>query len=328
MKKILTAIALFIASAFLTISSVKAATKVVFNETSNGNVNTTLHFEEGFVGGIDLKLKISGNVDYKSFNLNSNITSKKYTTKVDYDNKSNTLNVLIVTGGVGTSYNLLNNKKELNLGTLVVSADSKSDVSYTIECTGLTVLDNTWSSSTLSFEEVDNKLTYTVQKEDEEHKDDPNPNNPDNKPDDKDNNNNNDSDNNDNENNNNNQGNNTDNNLNGGTTNNGSTNSSNNGNNNTSSNNGTSSNDKDDNKDDKDDENDDEKDKDEDKEENTNKTDDSDEVITNDEENKTSEDKKVSKLWFIIPIVVIIAGAAVVYVILKRKKKPNNEFDI
>ena len=322
MKKILTAIALFIASAFLTISSVKAATKVVFNETSNGNVNTTLHFEEGFVGGIDLKLKISGNVDYKSFNLNSNIANKKYTTKVDYDNKNNTLNVLIVTGGVGSSYNLLNNKKELDLGTLVVSSDSKSDVSYSIECTGLTVLDNAWSSSTPSFEEVDNKLTYTVQKEDEDHKDDPNPNNPDNKPDD-----NNDSDNN-NENNNNNQGNdNPNSNLNGGTTNNGSTNNSNNGNNNTSSNNGSSSNDKD-NDNDEDDKGDDEKDEDDDKDDNTNKTEDNDKVVTNDKENKPSEDKHTSKLWFIIPIVVIIAGAAVVYVILKRKKKPNNEFDI
>lgn len=308
MKKILTMIALFIASAFLTISSAQAATRITFNESSNGNVNTTLYFDSGFVGGIDLKLKINGNVDYKSFNLNSNITNKKYTTKADYDDKNNTLNILIVTGGVGTSYNLLNNKKELALGTLVVSSNSKNDVSYTIECTGLTVLDNTWSSSTPSFEEVDNKLTYTASKEDEEHKEDESQNNPDNKP---------------NEDNNNNDTNdsqetNTDNNLSGGTT-----------NNNTSSNgnNATSSNDKDTAKDDKDD---DEKDKDdkEDKEDITNKTEDNDKVITNEEENKPSEDKQISKLWFIIPIVAIVVAIAIVYVISKKRKKPNNEFDI
>ncbi len=307
MKKILTMIALFIASAFLTISSAQAATRITFNESSNGNVNTTLYFDSGFVGGIDLKLKINGNVDYKSFNLNSNITNKKYTTKVDYDDKNNTLNILIVTGGVGTSYNLLNNKKELALGTLVVSSNSKNDVSYTIECTGLTVLDNTWSSSTPSFEEVDNKLTYTASKEDEEHKEDESQNNPDNKPNDDNNNNDND-----------NQEANTDNNLSGGTT-----------NNNTSSNgnNGTSSNDKDTAKDDKDD---DEKDKDdkEDKEDITNKTEDNDKVITNEEENKPSEDKQISKLWFIIPIVAIVVAIAIVYVISKKRKKPNNEFDI
>ena len=168
MRKYVTAIALIIASIVISITSVKASTKLVFSEASNGNINTTLNFEAGFIGGIDLKLQLKGNVEYKDFKLNNNITDKKYTTSIKYDSNTKIVNILIVTGGVGTSYNLLNSKRELALGTLIVEANSQNNIEYSIDCNALTVLDNTWKSSQIEPEEVNNKLTYKENAEDED----------------------------------------------------------------------------------------------------------------------------------------------------------------
>ena len=47
-------------SLFLSLSSVNAATRLTFHEEGNGNVKPVLHFEDGFVGGFDITLKING----------------------------------------------------------------------------------------------------------------------------------------------------------------------------------------------------------------------------------------------------------------------------
>lgn len=344
----------------LSLTSVKATTKVVFNETSNGNINTTLGFDTGFVGGIDITLKLKGNVSYENFNLN-NISNAKYS-NVTYNKKDNTINIILLTGGVGTSHNLLDKNKNLNLGNLIVNANAKNDISYSLECTSLTVLDNSWKSSSITPELVDNSLTYKGEKEEENPGSD---NKDDNKPNENENNNDTDKDNNNSGNTENNNGNTSENKDNESSSNNGSSSQNNAGtnnnqnsssnnnsgtssnarpNNNASGNNGSASNnaggtnsssknnqDKDDDKD-KDDEDKDEDDNEKD-EENTSKTPsnkpNNNTTITNGNTTSEEEEEKgFSALKIIIPAVGIIALGALSYRFLKRNKKTPNDFDI
>ena len=161
-KKCFTAIALFIFSIFISISSVNAATSLVFDETSNGNIKTSLHFDEGFVGGIDITLKVDGNVKYKEFNFGSKIDKDKYTVKTTYNENKKTINILVVTGGIGTSHNLLDSKKKLDLGTLVFGSNTTSDAKYSITCSSLTTLDNSWKSAKVTPEVENKSFTYKV----------------------------------------------------------------------------------------------------------------------------------------------------------------------
>ena len=341
----------------LSLTSVKATTKVVFNETSNGNINTTLGFDTGFVGGIDITLKIKGNVSYENFNLN-NISNAKYS-NVSYNKKDNTINIILLTGGVGTSHNLLDKNKNLNLGNLIVNASTKNDISYSLECTSLTVLDNSWKSSSITPELVDNSLTYKEEKEE-------NPGS-DNKPDENENNNDTDKDNNNSGNTENNNGNTSESKDNESSSNNGSSNQNNAGtnnnqnsssnnnsstssnarpNNNASGNNGgsasnnagstnsSSKNDQDKDEDkDRDDEDKDEDEDDKKDEENTSKTPsnkpNNNTTITNGNTTSEEEEEKgTSVLKIIIPAVGIVALGALSYRFLKIKKKTPNDFDI
>ena len=157
-KKILTAIVIFIISMFISVTSVSAATRLVFSENSNGNVKATLHFEDGFIGGFDITLKYSGDVKYKQLNLDSKLKNSH----VEYNNNTHIINIKFTTGGVGTSHNLLNKNKELVLGNILFDTSSKSDFSYTIECTSLTVVGNDWNSKKVEPELENNKLTFKV----------------------------------------------------------------------------------------------------------------------------------------------------------------------
>lgn len=157
-KKILTAIVIFIISMFISVTSVSAATRLVFSENSNGNVKATLHFEDGFIGGFDITLKYSGDVKYKQLNLDSKLKNSH----VEYNNNTHIINIKFTTGGVGTSHNLLNKNKELVLGDILFDTSSKSNVSYKIECTSLTVVGNDWNSKKIEPELENNELTFKV----------------------------------------------------------------------------------------------------------------------------------------------------------------------
>lgn len=179
-KKILTTIVIFIISIFISVTSVSAATRLVFSENSNGNVKATLHFEDGFIGGFDITLKYSGDVKYKQLNLDSKLKNSH----VEYNNNTHIINIKFTTGGVGTSHNLLNKNKELVLGDILFDTSSKSNVSYKIECTSLTVVGNDWNSKNVEPELENNELTFKVNSSTEDKDNDKD----DNKDDDKDNN--------------------------------------------------------------------------------------------------------------------------------------------
>lgn len=134
---------------FFSFTSVDALTKINFEETANGKINTTLHFEEGFVGGIDITFNVAGDVEVKEFQFSNKITSGNYEKSAKYDKNTHTLTVRVTTGGIGTSHNLLNDKKELALGTMVFTTDAKENVDYKLSETAFKIVDNNWDSKTI-----------------------------------------------------------------------------------------------------------------------------------------------------------------------------------
>ncbi len=168
MKKITTFIIAITLFMLFPITS-KALNKVNLAEDSNGKLNTTLHFEEGFIGGIDLKLKIAGNVTVKDLSFNNKIKENNYTANYDYDAKNKTLEIKIVTGGRGSTHNLLNAKKELLLGIITLSTNAKENVKYSFSVDSLTIIDNNLDSQNISKEDITfgdtSNFTYVVNKE-------------------------------------------------------------------------------------------------------------------------------------------------------------------
>ncbi len=145
----------------------KAITKINFNETSNGVINTTIHFDEGFVGGLDVVFKVSDNVKVKNFEFNS--AYKSYTKKYSYDAVNHTLRIIVTTGGIGSSHNLLNSKRELTLGKITFETSYKTSVDYSLDKISLMYNDNNWKSTSIPDAELKlgdkSKFTYVVNEE-------------------------------------------------------------------------------------------------------------------------------------------------------------------
>lgn len=164
-KKILLVVA-FLFGVFISFSSVDALTKINFQEQSNGKINTTLHFEEGFVGGIDITFKIKGDVSVNGFNFSNKIVSGNYEKEWEYDKEKKTLKVQVTTGGIGTSHNLLNEKKELALGVINFTTSSKENVDYELIETAFKIVDNNWDSQTIEQSHItlgeQSKFVYKV----------------------------------------------------------------------------------------------------------------------------------------------------------------------
>lgn len=144
---------------------VKATSKVEFKEVSNGVINTTIHFDEGFVGGIDLSIQLSDNVEIaseKAIAFNCQDCTKHYS----FDKKNHTLNIIVTSGGIGTEHNLLNKEKQLNVGNITIQNTFKETSAYSLEAVNLQIIDNTWNS--LSIENISKESTtfqYVVKKE-------------------------------------------------------------------------------------------------------------------------------------------------------------------
>ncbi len=121
-----------------------ASTKVELKETKTGEINSTIHFEEGFVGGIDLSIKVTGDIKVEKFNFNNEFTKNNYTTYYNYN--KNILTIKITTGGISQKHNLLNKDKEVSLGKIILSPTSKEKTNYSLEATNLTIINNNWQS--------------------------------------------------------------------------------------------------------------------------------------------------------------------------------------
>lgn len=169
-NKLLLAI-VFLFGIFFPFTSVEALTKINFIEKGNGQIDTTLHFEEGFVGAIDVTFNVSGNVYVKDFQFSDKISSNNYGKEYKYNKDKHTLTVRVTTGGTGTSHNLLNSKKELVLGTINFASSAKDDVKYKLSETTFKIVDNNWKSKTIAQSHItlgDTQFTYKVNKTEEE----------------------------------------------------------------------------------------------------------------------------------------------------------------
>ncbi len=154
MKKKLLLVITLLTSIFFFSFSAQALTKINFQEKSNGHIDTTLHFEEGFVGGIDITFNITGNVKVKEFSFSDKITSGNYNKEYEYDQKNNSLVVRVTTGGIGASHNLLNDKKELVLGTIVLESSEKEDVTYKLSEKEFKIVGNYWEPQVIAQENI------------------------------------------------------------------------------------------------------------------------------------------------------------------------------
>ena len=176
MKNKILLVVVFLIGIFLSTTSVDALTRIEFSEKNNGQINTTLHFEEGFVGAIDITFNVSGDVYVKDFKFSDKITSGNYETYHKYNSDKHTLTVRVTTGGVGTSHNLLNSKKELALGTIIFDSSAKKDVNYKLSETAFKIVDNNWKSKTVEQSHIQlgdkTEFVYTVNKVEEDPKDD------------------------------------------------------------------------------------------------------------------------------------------------------------
>ena len=146
-----------------------AASRVTLTEKDNGVIDTKLLFDDGFVGGLDLNITLSDNVKVSKFDFNKDFAKNKYTTEYTY--KDGTLNIKITTGGK----NLLNEKKELNLGTINLSTNSDKSVSYAINVNNMKVIDINLKSYELEKNAIvvngQNIFTYEVANKDEQTED-------------------------------------------------------------------------------------------------------------------------------------------------------------
>ena len=93
MKKILTYLFTLTAFILIPLTSTKALTKVTFNEVSNGSLETNIRFDEGFVGGLDISIQLSDNVEVKNFVFNNSLENcvKEY----DFNKDTHTLNIKV-----------------------------------------------------------------------------------------------------------------------------------------------------------------------------------------------------------------------------------------
>ncbi len=168
MKKTILLTTTILLSLLTFIAPAKAETKVTLKQTSNGNINTKLHFEEGFVGGVDVAFKVNGNVNVQNFSFDNNIVSKKAIRNYKYDKNSKLLTVRVTAGGIGTSHNLLNESKELNLGNIVLASTAMSTVNYSLTPSTLKIVDNGWNSQKLDLNENKQEFSYTISKLDDD----------------------------------------------------------------------------------------------------------------------------------------------------------------
>lgn len=124
------------------ISHIEAKT-IIEPISDNGNVKVNLSFEEGYVGGIDLVLKIKGQVSLDRINWSSAIASS-YTKRYSYDEKTGIVRLIVTTGN--QKNNLLDKKGNVSLATIVFKSKTNSKTNYTVELSSLTIVDATYQS--------------------------------------------------------------------------------------------------------------------------------------------------------------------------------------
>lgn len=147
---------------FSGIHAVKADTILVPTSNKNGNVEIKLKFEEGYVGAIDLTLKVSSNIKVTNVIWNTTFPSI-YTKRYTYDETNHIVKIYLATGN--NTRNLVDKNGTLILGSLIVKSINGKSVDYTIDIESLSYVDANYTSiikKDLKLSGV-NRFTYQVQ---------------------------------------------------------------------------------------------------------------------------------------------------------------------
>lgn len=125
------------------ISGIKADTILEPTSNKNGNVEIKLDFEEGYVGAIDLTLKVSSNVKVTGVTWNTSL-SNSYTKRYTYDEINHIVKIYLATGN--NTKNLVDKNGILNVGSLIVKSTTGENANYTVEMTSLSYVDANYIS--------------------------------------------------------------------------------------------------------------------------------------------------------------------------------------
>lgn len=128
---------------FLFMMTAKANTTAHLESKSNGLVNVGLTFEEGYVGGVDLTLKVSGQVSLSDIIWNSTIANS-YTKRYSYNAQNQTIRIIITTGD--RTKNLVDKKGNATLATLKFKNNGIEQSNYSVGITNLTIVDAEYTS--------------------------------------------------------------------------------------------------------------------------------------------------------------------------------------
>ncbi len=146
---------------FSGISGIKAETVLEPVSNKNGNVEINLNFEEGYVGAIDLTLKVSSNVKVTGVNWNTSFATtviKRYT----YDETNHIVKIYLATGN--NTKNLVDKNGNLKIGNLTVKSVNGETADYTVEITSLSIVDANYASIAKTDLRIsgNNQFTYQV----------------------------------------------------------------------------------------------------------------------------------------------------------------------
>ena len=154
MKKMM--LTCFAVTSFFLCLMVTHATTLNRESSSNGEVKLSLTVDEGYVGGIDVTLKISGDVTYSNFTWDTSFS--KYVKKNIYNENNKELSLYVATGS--TSKNLANDKRNIPLGTMKVSSSKDTKYNITVSKLVLTDMDYKYITKTDVTNNPDSELTF------------------------------------------------------------------------------------------------------------------------------------------------------------------------
>ncbi len=151
------------------ISGIKADTILEPISNKNGNVEISLDFKEGYVGAIDLALKVSSNMKVTGVNWNTAVATS-YTKRYTYDETNHIVKIYLATGN--NTKNLVDKNGKLKVGSLTVKSVNGESTNYTVDILSLSIVDANYTSIAKNDLKIggNNQFTYQVNNSVEEDK--------------------------------------------------------------------------------------------------------------------------------------------------------------
>ena len=160
------------------------ATSLYRTNHGNGMVQLELALEEGYVGAVDVTLKLKGNVTLKAIDWDSKIPSN-YVREYTYDEKTGIIRVYIATGD--NAKNLVQSNGRIAIGILNVTA-KENNTSFAVEATKLILTNMEYETVTKNniTGAGDNQFIYVITppKDPDSEQQNPEPSQPNNQPND------------------------------------------------------------------------------------------------------------------------------------------------